>query len=142
MAHRAQQILDAFTATISGASSNVINARVYPLEGSLVDAVCVFRGLHIPTDAQASQLQRPTLDIIARIIVRNTEDGIDPAIAAIELAIYKAIAANYTLGLGFVSDTRWIETTRPEMLQGSKPTAATDMRFRALYSHTYTDPES
>jgi len=144
--HRAEQILDAFTALVTGLTTtgaNVVRDRPYNIDESISSALSVYQGDDTPFDSGLDnwQLEDKQLDISVDIHVKqSSEIPISKQLNQIRKEIHIALMADRTLGLSFARNFLAGVAETPEIEAGEKVTAKQTLNFSIDYRASVTDP--
>jgi hypothetical protein len=149
MTHRAEQILDAMKTVVTGLTStgaNVQRGRVYATDA--VRALSVYMGEDRVIGEQGysnlSFVDRE-LEVIVRIHAKASTATavIDTLLNQSRAEVFAAVAADPTLGLGFVLSAYPAGDDQPALSgEGDQPTGTQDMRWSVHYRHSITNAET
>jgi len=141
MTHRAENIMDAVTTTVTGltrTSSRVERGRVYSVE--TLPALTVEMGSDF-VDRDASDFVNANRELsikITAIIKANSEP--DSQLNIIREEVYNALIADRTLGVSGVIDI-WLDSDdEPELSSEAEQTIGKQqLNYVVKYRHSYTD---
>ena len=141
MTHRAKQIFSALTTALTGlttTATNIKQSRVWAVHQ--VPALTVRLGPML-TQETIGQLTDQALTVLVDIHVKAKEESIDDDVLLIHQEIWKAVMADYSLGLPFVIDTTITDLSEPVLSgdgerAGAKATLTIEVKFR----HSLADP--
>lgn len=111
MTHRAEQIMAAITAKLTGLTttrSNVFRSRSYPFAEDQLPALAIYQGPDEPLDeygARSFGLIDSALEITVAINIKGQEEGLDTELNKIRREVHVALMADYQQGLDFVIQT-------------------------------------
>ena len=147
--NRVEQILDAFTTTLTGLTTtgnNVVRDRDYHFDKTINEALSIYQGDDVPEpdSDQDWNLIRQFVEIEIDIHVRlhsSTPSSQQLNLIRKEIAI--VLQADTTLGLNFVIDMREGGSTKPVIDSGGeKPIAIQRYDWTVLYQRSRTDPSA
>lgn len=145
MAHRADQIIDAIvgileTAGISGVGKH--RTLSYDIAQEL-PAVSVLMGQDAPSDDQPIPIIDSELTVtIQAVASADTEPEVVAALLALRTSTHIALMADRTLGLAFVSDTRYAGASAPEIdNSGERPAGRQETQWQVPYRMNLADPQ-
>lgn len=144
--HRAEQIMDAFTATVTGLATtgtNVVRDRVYPIGAGVDNGLSVYMGIDDPAsrDDQSWNIHNSFLDIRIDMQVRlSSSTDISQQLNLIRKEIVVALQADPTLGLSFVVDL--IEGIAAAPMEGvaDQPIWLQAFNWTVHYERSRSDP--
>ena len=144
--HRAEQIMDAVVAKLTGLATtgaNVTRGRVYNIERQAIPHLSIYRGENRPV-ADADQnmaFSDWVLAVNIEAVVKSATSQIDEVLAQIEKEVTIALKADRTQGLEFVLDTMEAGSSEPALDgDGDQPVATMIMQFLFKYRRSITDP--
>ena len=146
--HRAEQITNAFTTTLTGLTStgaNVIRDRIFTFDTSLLPALSIYQGddTPLPYEYRNFSLDDFLLTIHVDIYAQGTTAiPVSQTLNQVRKEIIIAIQADYTLGLSFVIDTEEGTAFRPLIEHIDKVNAVQTMDFNIKYRRSRTDPST
>lgn len=143
MTDRAESVLAAFTTAVTGLTTTgarVVRGRVYPVD--IVPALTVNMGAEQTVNDGNTTYQDEYLDIEVQVYVKDNT-SVDGALNQIRAEVYKAVLADYKLGLAYVLDTQWMGRDAPSRSgEMENKSARQTLNFRVNYRHSYLDAEN
>lgn len=145
--HRAEQIMDAFIALVTGlatTSANVTRDRAYDVEGDVDAALSVYQGLDDPLDESPWPFIDSELMIYTDLHVRvSSATPISQTLNEIRKEMVVAVMADHTLGLaGIVHEIEEGAASAPDIESGEKPIATQRIEWKVKYRRSLTDPSA
>lgn len=142
--HRAERILDSVVAILAAAGISAGKHRVLSYDPEMeLPAVSVRMG----PDAPPGESNIPVIDselsiVIAAIESKDTEADTVSALMTLRSSVHVALMADRTLGLAFVSDTRYGGAAAPELeTVGNKIAGRMEMSWTIPYRMNLASPE-
>lgn len=149
MTHRAEQIMVAALANVTGLTTtgaNIKRGRAYPWSDSVTRALSVYMGSDNPIDGGGftnNAFVDRELTLVVDIHVRDAVDQIDTILNKIRAEVYTGLMTDYTQGLAFVLNTIPRGDDEPDITgEGDRPATTQRMNFGIQYRHSLTDPTS
>lgn len=140
--HTRERILEAFVATLTGATTagdNVHRIRVYP--HTSVPALEVGQGSDEVIDDGPAPAWDRLLLVHVDIIAQALADPIESALNALAREVHVALLADVTQGESAIIDTVPVGDDEPEITaDAERKTARLRMTFRAHYRTSVADP--
>lgn len=144
MTHRAEQIMAAVHAAVTGlltTGANAVRARGDSVAIDAVPALSVWQGVDTVESELSHNQQICTLEINIDAVVAEVATLTDTALAQIRAEVTVALAADYTLGLDFVYSIREVQADDPEPVgEGDRPASRQRLRWEATYRRSRIDP--
>jgi len=146
--HRAEQIINAFVAIVTGLAATagrVKRARVYNIGSTQVPSISIYMGPDTPLEAADGQTKFNFIDkefTIAAVIHVKKIVEYEADLSEIRKQVHIAVMSNNQLGLpSFVVQTIWRGADTPELDAGAeKPTATQQLNWAVRYRHGFADP--
>jgi len=141
--HRAEQVLDAVVAKLLAGGIAAEKHRVLSYDPDMeLPAVSVRMGPDAPLEAQNIVFIDSQLTVVIDAIVSgDTEADAIAALLALRTASHVALMADQTLGLPFVSDTRYAGATAPIVeADGKRIAARQECSWLTPYRMKIADP--
>lgn len=147
MTHRAEQVLSALEATLTGLATtgtNVERARVYPT--SDYPALTINMGLDQTLGEGGSNnlaFVDRELQIVVRGHVKHYSTNIETLLNRVKSEVYAAIMVDPTLSKPFIISIYLVGDTAPETSSESdQPSATVEMQWNCIYRHSFTSTEA
>lgn len=140
---RAEQIMDAITATLTGLTttgSNVARGRVYALESW--PALTIYQGADIPLQNYVGPADYIDSDlaVTVRAHAKSASTQIDQVLNQIRKEVHIAMMTDETQGLSFVYITTPQGASDPILSgEAEQPGGMMDINFTIRYRHAYGD---
>jgi len=139
--HRAESVLVAITAAVTGLASTGVNVqRGYGEQLPGLPGLTVQMGGDDAKTNNIAQVDRSITVIIEASV--KAQETTDTTLNQIRAEVYAAIMAAPNLGLWFVLDTELAIDEAPEQKNNEIPLVKQVMQYRVFYRHSYTTAEA
>lgn len=142
MTHRAESIMQAVVAKVTGLSttgSNVTRGRVHAAD--TLPALSVYQGDDRVVSEYSHALYDCELTVFIEALAKTSSAQIETALNQIREEITIALQTDYTQGLGYVLNTAEGDSAAPELSgEGEEPSGMLRMEWRILYRRSRTNP--
>ena len=143
MAHKAEQILAAIEGIISNIPGlTVARSKFYSVEDDQLPHCIIRMGVDSRQSEQANSFIDSSLNVEFLIMVDESANSYEAALAEIRKNINIQMLTDHTLGLSFVIDTSEEDAQAPEAMDGSKPRAMQLINYSILYRRDRINPEN
>lgn len=145
--HRAEQIMDAIVANLTGLTTtgaNIERGRVYDWEESALPALSLFMGDDVPVELedQTYGYIDHNLQVLVDLHIKNIT-GVESTLNKIKKEVTVALMADVTQGLSFVIDTEEHGFLRPDLSErADQPSLQATGTFVVKYRRSRDDPSA
>jgi hypothetical protein len=147
--HRAEQVMAAVMGKLTSPplatvpAAQVLRGRGEEVAAELTPALRVYMGADPIVDPWAPQLIDSELEVFIEAKVHDAATNVETLLNQVRKEVNIALAADYTLGLGFVHAIVELGPARPQISGDmAKPAASMEMSYRVKYRRSRTDPST
>ena len=144
MTHRAETIMQAVVATLTGLTTTgarVYRARAYALPKADDNALAIFQGPDVVQDDSTFHRIQSLLTVNIEAVAREATAQIDETLNLIRKEVMTAIGASTNLSLAFEIGALELQAEQPEISDdGDRPMARMRIVLGIQYMHSRLDP--
>jgi hypothetical protein len=134
MTHRAEQVITAIDALITGLATTGANVYRAFDQVLLVPALVLKQSADAVDNVEYAEYNR-ALDITIEINIRKSASA-ETTLNAIRAELFYALMVDQTLGLAFVTKTQPVSDDEPTQKDLERPIVSQSCRYRVYYRHS------